>query len=184
MELRKLGANANVKQLISQKIKNKFEKKQDIKVHEDEDAFNTFLQLKNNIDSNEDYFDVFEDLFSKKLKECIQKEENRVLNKDQLERQMFEFSKRRLAEIEALVVGLYQEEKKIQQHRVTKMDNEAFSGNQAEMQREMMRGNYQFNLNSSLPFGHNIVKLANEPVAFQLYKYRHFEKVKNKKVAS
>ena len=52
--------------------------------------------------------------------------------------------------------------------------------NPAEVQKEMMRGNYQFNLNSSLPFSHNIVKLANEPVAFQLYKSRHFEKVKYK----
>lgn len=49
---------------------------------EDEDAFNTFLAVKNNIKSNLDYFEVFEELFSKKLKECISKEETRVLHRD------------------------------------------------------------------------------------------------------
>lgn len=78
---------------------------------------------------------------------------------------MFEFSKRRLAEIESLVLQAFEEQKLIEQHRVTKLDNEACI-NPADVQKEMMRGKYRFNLNSSLPFGHNIVKLANEPVAY------------------
>jgi hypothetical protein len=68
------------------------------------------LAVKNNIDSTQDYFEVFEALFTKKLKECILKEEEHVLNQDQLERQMFEFSKRRLAEIEAQVMKAHKEQ--------------------------------------------------------------------------
>ena len=81
--LRKLGAGDNISTLLSQSVKQKFAKKEsNLKVDEEEDAFNTFLAVKNNIDSKQDYFEVFEALFSKKLKECILKEEEHVLNQD------------------------------------------------------------------------------------------------------
>ncbi len=44
-----------------------------------------------------------------------------------------------------------------------------------------MRKHYDLNINTSMPFSYNIVKLANEPVAFHLYKSRHFDKIKNTK---
>ena len=74
--LRKLGAGDNINTLLAQSVKQKFAKKEsNLKVDEEEDAFNTFLAVKNNIKSKMDYFDVFESLFTKKLKECILKEE-------------------------------------------------------------------------------------------------------------
>ena len=51
--LRKLGAVDNINTLLSQSVKQKFTKKEsNLKVDEEEDAFNTFLAVKNNIHSN------------------------------------------------------------------------------------------------------------------------------------
>jgi DnaJ-domain-containing protein 1 len=50
-----------------------------------------------------DYFDVFDSIFQRKLRECIKDEEERKLSQSTVEKEMFEFSKRRVAEIEAEV---------------------------------------------------------------------------------
>ena len=62
--------------------------------------------------------------------------------------------------------------------RVTKLKNEAAQFNIGSLQREMLQGNYTIMLDETLPYHKKIEKMANEPVAYQLFKKRHFEKLK------
>ena len=45
----------------------------------------------------------------------------------------------------------------------------------------MLQGQYDIKLDSKMKYNDKIVKMANEPVAFHLYKMRHFEPLKNTK---
>lgn len=87
---------------------------------------------------------------------------------------MFEFAKRRIKEIEALVTKKYNEEKKIEQARVTRLKNSAIQSNIGQVQKEMLQGNYAIRLDARMAYHKKIVKMANEPVAFHLYKNRDF----------
>ena len=51
---------------------------------------------------------------------------------------MFEFAKRRIKEIEDLVTKKYNDEKKIEQARVTKLKNSANQSNIGQVQKEML----------------------------------------------
>ena len=39
----------------------------------------------------------------------------------------------------------------------------------------MLQGNYDISLNQKMPYDQKMIRIAQEPVAFQLYKCRHFE---------
>jgi hypothetical protein len=45
----------------------------------------------------------------------------------------------------------------------------------------MLCGRYDIRLNAKMPYPDKMVKIANEPVAFHLYKNRHFEQLKKTK---
>jgi hypothetical protein len=43
----------------------------------------------------------------------------------------------------------------------------------------MLKGKYEIKLKKEMPYGQKIVKLSSEPVAFHLYKNRHFNHLKD-----
>jgi len=63
---------------------------------------------------------------------------------------------------------------------VTKLDNEAAAKSVPEVQKELLDGRYKIKLRDELPYQQKIVKMAQEPVAFQLYKKRHFNTLGSK----
>jgi hypothetical protein len=67
------------------------------------------------------------------MKIQIQREEDRLANASYLEKGMFEFSKRRLKEIEDIVNKEFDEQKKIENKRVTKLRNISISSNIREV---------------------------------------------------
>jgi len=89
--------------------------------------------------------------------------------------EMFEFTKKRMAQLEHDILVKYRFEKGMKGLSVTKLDNEASVRNEAELQSEMLKGNYKINIKPGLPYANKIVKLAQEPVAYLLYKKRHFK---------
>ena len=44
----------------------------------------------------------------------------------------------------------------------------------------MLQGQYDIKIDAKMPYNDKVVKMANEPVAFYLYKMRHFEPLKNR----
>ena len=84
------------------------------------------VKMKLNSDS---YFQTFDHLFQEQLSIHIKKEQDKHENIRLWEKNMFEFAKRRIKEIEALVTKKYNEEKKIEQARVTKLKNSSIQSN-------------------------------------------------------
>lgn len=46
--------------------------------------------------------------------------------------------------------------------------------NLAEVQKELLHGRYDISINEDLPFNHKVIQMAQEPIAFHLYKNRDF----------
>ena len=54
------------------------------------------------------------------------------------------------------------------------MHNEGAGKNAASVQKELLDGRYKIKLRDQMPYNEKIIKMAQEPVAFQLYKNRDF----------
>ena len=102
------------------------------------------------------------------------------MSTDERDAQLFNFAKTRIKEIENWVSICFKAEKQIDQQRVTKLDNEAAAKSVPEVQKELLDGRYKIKLRDELPYRQKIVKMAQEPVAFQLYKKRHFYNLASK----
>lgn len=70
---------------------------------------------------------------------------------------------------------MYNLERQFTSNRVTSLHNEAAAKNVPEVQRELLEGRYNIELRTHVPYNQKIVQVAQEPVAFQLYKKRHFK---------
>ena len=88
---------------------------------------------------------------------------------------MFQFSKEKLAEIEHNITYEFMQSKKIEQRRITKLKNESAESNMAQCQKELLSGKYDIKMDVHQPFHKKIANLSKEPVAYHLYKARHFE---------
>ena len=109
------------------------------------------------------------------MEEYLEKERKLyAMSTDERDAQLFNFAKTRIKEIERWVSICFKAEKQIDQQRVTKLDNEAAAKSIPEVQKELLDGRYKIKLRDELPYQQKIVKMAQEPVAFQLYKKRHF----------
>lgn len=119
---------------------------------------------------------MFKRLFEEKLQIYIDNETKYQEKKESVdEAQMFSYARHRLQEIEQQVTYMYNLERQFTQNRVTSLHNEAAAKNLPEVQRELLEGRYNIQLRMHVPFQQKIVQVAQEPVAFQLYKKRHFK---------
>ena len=91
---------------------------------------------------------------------------------------MFQFSKKRIAEIEDLCARAVQMEKQFQAQRVTRLNNEGAGQSQGSIQRELLQGRYRMNIDKKMAYRAKMTRIAEEPIAYHLYKRRHFEKFK------
>lgn len=73
---------------------------------------------------------------------------------------MFEFSRRKVKEIEARVNTAFKNAEKFRAMRATKLDNEAAVTNEAGVQRELLNGRYSIQLAKSMPYSRKIVKMS------------------------
>ena len=80
--------------------------------------------------------------------------------KSEIEKDMFEFSRRRVKEIESKVNTAFKNAEKFRAMRATKLDNEAAVTNEAGLQRELLNGRYSINLAKSMPYSRKIVKMS------------------------
>ena len=87
---------------------------------------------------------------------------------------MFNFAKKRIKEIEKWVEFCYMNDKAIDQQRITKLDNEGAAQTVPKIQKELLQGRYQIKLKDEMPYNEKILRIAQEPVAFHLYKNRDF----------
>ena len=53
------------------------------------------------------------------------------------------------------------------------MTHESIITNLPQRQKELMSGRYEIMIKKSLPYSNKLIKLAEEPVAYHLYKMRH-----------
>ena len=117
------------------------------------------------------FMDVFDRIFKEKMEDYLAKElRSYHMTPHQRELEMFNFARLRIKEIEEWVRMCFQAEQQIEQQRVTKLENEAAARSNAEVQKELLSGRYRIRLRSETPYHQKIVKLAQEPVAFHLYK--------------
>lgn len=90
------------------------------------------------------FFEIFEKLFKKKVEELFK------LNMEKYDKQMakpadmFEFTKRKIQEIEDKIYQQFSNEKKIKGLPVTKLNNQAAVKSIADVQKELLSGNYEF----------------------------------------
>lgn len=93
---------------------------------------------------------------------------------------MFKFSKVRLKEIEELVERTYVASDNFHKRGVTKLLNLGAGQDPASIQKELLKGRYRIEFcNDTQPYNQKMNRVAQEPVAFHLYKNRHFEKIRN-----
>ena len=57
---------------------------------------------------------------------------------------------------------------------MTKLDNEGAAQTVPKVQKELLKGRYQIKIKDEMPYNEKILRMAQEPVAFHLYKNRDF----------
>ena len=70
----------------------------------------------------------------------------------------------------------HKQSKRIEQQRATTLKNESAESNVAECQKELLAGKYDIKIDFKQPYYKRIANLSQEPVAYHLYKARHFER--------
>lgn len=71
---------------------------------------------------------------------------------DKLAEQMFQFSKKRIAEIEDYVVQVAKMQKLYEPAMPTKLESEGAAATEASKQKELLRGKYIINFDMALPY--------------------------------
>ena len=123
---------------------------------------------------NLQFFTIFDKLFKSKLKGLLKKLKKNEKCRDD---QHFQFARQRVAQIEREVQRRCQTDASLRATRITRLENEGAAGNAADLQKELMRGQYSITLPDQSPYPFKVVLMAQEPVAFQLYKNRHFHRL-------
>ena len=93
-----------------------------------------------------------------------------------MDQKMFQFAKLRLQEIEKVVKEEFQDAQGYDQQRNTSLKNESAEADIAQCQKELLSGKYEINLDFARPYYKRITNLSMEPVAYHLYKARHFDR--------
>ena len=76
------------------------------------------------------------------------------------EKQMFDFTKKHIQDLEAKILKEYEMNKKVDGLKVTKLDFMGAVRNDADLQKEMLAGHYQIMIKDGLTYSNKIVKLA------------------------
>lgn len=102
-----------------------------------EEEFQEVLDKKD-INRDMNFFEVFQKLFNKKVEEFVQDEIKLRADADKNKKAMFEFTKRKIVEMEKRILLDHKNEKAIKGVRVTKLDNEAAVKTDADLQKELL----------------------------------------------
>jgi hypothetical protein len=125
--------------------------------------------------NGKNYFEVFDELFQESIRSDLNPHKEKIQS-------WFEFAKRKIISMETKIQQDFEFQQNMKGISVTKFKNLGSLANITEQQKELLQGNYEIKLNDSVPYPTKICKVASEPVAYQLYKKRHFYKLNKPQV--